>query len=189
MDLRTLMLAGLLVVALAGCGDDEPERADQPEPESSFGLAPPRAELRVVVATDREPPPDSLVKQQFDNLDCDAAPVTVAMTEPTASCDAEGVKYSLEPARVLDDIDSASAFDRTGVWVVTFELDLDEEVRRSLDRLADELATTEVRVAVVRDGSVLAAPEFETLVGGGALQIAGDFTEAEAQELAKRLAG
>lgn len=188
MDLRSLMLAGLLVAALAGCGDDEPERADQPRLESSVGPVTP-VELRVVLATDREPPPDSVVKQQFDNLDCDAAPVMVALAKPTAACDAEGVKYSLEASRTRADIDSASASDDTGAWAVTFELDLDADVRRALDDLTGELAAAQYRVAVLRDGRVLAAPEIEALVKGGALQISGDFTEAQAVAFARRLEG
>ncbi|MDP2772073.1 MAG: hypothetical protein Q8O61_00845 [Nocardioides sp.] len=188
MHTRSLMLAGLLVAALVGCGDDEPERADKPELESSFGPVFP-VRLRVVLATDREPAPDSQVLQQFDNLDCDAPPVPVGMNKPMAACDAEGVKYSLEPSRAFAHVESASASEDAGAWVVTFELDLVADARRTLEHLAAEVATTRLQVAVMRDGRVLAAPEVETLIRGGRAQVFGDFTEAQALAFAERLEG
>ena len=186
MDWRRLLLAGLVVAALAGCGDDKPERADQPELESSFGPVF-AVELRVVLATDREPPPDSVVKQQFDNLDCDVPSEPVGMDKPLAACDAEGVKYSLEPSETVADVHSASASEDSGAWVVTFELDLDDDASRSLEDLTAEVATTQLQVAVMRDGRVLAAPEVETLIRGGRVQVFGDFTEAQALAFADRL--
>ncbi|MDO9496437.1 MAG: hypothetical protein Q7J48_12105 [Nocardioides sp.] len=173
--------------ALAGCADDKPDRAEEPELSSSFGLAPPPAELRMVLATSLEPPPDSLVKQQFDDLDCGAPSETVKIKEPVAACDAEGVKYSLEPSVTLADVDSASASEDSGAWVVSLGLDLDDDARRTLENLTVGAATTHLQVAVMRDGRVLAAPEVETLIAGGRFQVSGDFTEAQAVAFADRL--
>lgn len=184
------LLAGLLVVGLgglAGCGDDESGRAEEPDVSSSVTSAAP-AELRVVLATDLEPPPDSLVKQQFDNLDCDAAPAEVAADEPLATCDDAGVKYSLEPARIVGGIESATAGIPEGqeAWVVT--LDLDAEATRTFADLTAELAVSRLQVAVVVDGRVVTAPLVQAPIADGRLQIAGDFTEESATALADRLA-
>lgn len=185
------LLAGLLVVGLGGlvgCGDDEPDRADEPDVSSSATLAPPPAELRVVLATDLEPAPDSLVKQQFDNLDCDASPAEAAADEPLATCDDAGVKYSLEPASIVGGIESASASIPEGqeTWVVT--LGLDAEATRTFADLTADLAVSRLQVAVVIDGRVVTAPMVQAPIADGRLQIAGDFTEESATALADRLA-
>lgn len=184
------LLVGALVVCLGGlvgCGDDEPDRAEEPDASSSVTPAAP-AELRVVLATDLEPPPDSLVKQQFDNLDCDAAPAEVAADEPLATCDDAGVKYSLEPARIVGGIESATAGIPEGqeAWVVT--LDLDAEATRTFADLTAELAVSRLQVAVVVDGRVVTAPLVQAPIADGRLQISGDFTEESATALADRLA-
>ncbi|MFA6577158.1 MAG: hypothetical protein WCS84_17170, partial [Nocardioides sp.] len=163
--------------------------ADRPQLESSFSRVSPVA-LRVVLATDREPPPDSQVLQQFDNLDCDAPPVPVGINKPMAACDDAGVKYSLEPARILGYVDSASAGIPSGSanWVVTLNLDLDDDASRTLADLTADLAVSHVRLAVVLRGRVLTAPEVEAPIRGGEFQITGNFSEEEAQALADRLA-
>ncbi|GEP34624.1 hypothetical protein NSZ01_23920 [Nocardioides szechwanensis] len=184
------LLAGVLAVCLgglAGCGDDEPDRAEAPDVSSSVAPASP-VELRVVLATDLEPPPDSQVLQQFDNLDCDAAPAEVAADEPLATCDDAGVKYSLEPARIVGGIESASAGIPEGkeAWVVT--LDLDAEATRTFADLTAELAVSRLQVAVVVDGRVVTAPLVQAPIADGRLQIAADLTEESATALADRLA-
>lgn len=192
------LLPGLLVVLLpallTGCGPDPVDTdvqdpAASPSPTASAPAAAAAVEIRVVLATDLAPAPDSEVKQQFDNLDC-ATPVRgAAADDPLAACDDEGVKYSLEPARIVGGIESATAGIPAGqpTWVVT--VDLDPAATEEFAELTAELVGTRRQLALVLDGRVLSAPTVQSPIQDGQLEIAGDFTEEQATALADRLAG
>jgi preprotein translocase subunit SecD len=177
--LGAVLAVGLPLAALVACGDEEPRT----EPDAS-GAA---VELRVVLATSEAPPPDSLVKQQLDALDCEAPPAGAAPEEPLAACDDDGVEYVLEPAAVVGGVESATASIPEGqvAWVVS--VDLDAPSTRAFAALSRELAGTPGRFAVVVDGRVLTAPTVDTPVTDGRLQLSGDYTEESATALADRL--
>jgi preprotein translocase subunit SecD len=200
MVLRPVLLTGLLVAALSGCGS-EPASTEVSEPPTSPASAessaspetPPPAsgspvEFRVVLATDLEPAPDSETLQQFDGLDCEAQPVPAPPDEPLPACDDEGVEYVLEPASIVGGVESASAGIPEGQvsWVVT--LDLDHEATRTFADVSSELAGTNRQFAIVLDGRVLSAPTVMSPIVDGRLQVSGNFTEESAQALADRLA-
>lgn len=197
--LRRCLLLSAVVALLSGCGPDPADTQvgdPDPSPTSSSSSSDPAApsgsgepvQLRVVVATSAAAPPDSVVQQQFDDLDCEAEPAPVTPAQPAAACDEEGVKYSLEPAAVVGGVASAVAGVPSGqvAWAVT--LDLEPAAARALDDLSAELAGTGRQLAVVLDGVVLTAPTVESRITGGQLQITGSFTEEQATALADRLA-
>ncbi|WP_309648439.1 SecDF P1 head subdomain-containing protein [Nocardioides sp.] len=191
MRLRPLVLGSLLVAVLAGCGDEPPAgrpQADRTPTSPSASTAPTAPlEVRAVIATSEAPAPDSLVKQQFDGLDCDAPPVALGVDQEGAACDDRGTKYSLGPAVVVGGVEDAQAGIAAGsdVWVVT--VDFETGASESLGDLSFELAATGGRLALVADGTVISAPTVETPITDGRLQLAGDFDEESATALAESL--
>ena len=184
-------LLAVLLVAPAGCGDDTAPATGDPAaggtPGSSTVSSTP-LEVRAVVATSAAPPPDSLVKQQFDALDCDAAQVPVPADEPGAVCDAEGTKYSLGPAVVVGGVEDATAGqtpDSGDTWVITVELE--PGAGQALEELTTELAPVAGRVALVVDAVVLSAPAVGTPITDGLLQVAGAYDEETATALAEAI--
>ncbi|WP_134740267.1 hypothetical protein [Nocardioides sp. 503] len=182
--LSAVLVAGVLVAGLAGCGDEEASPAPDPEREPTPSEV--AAELRMVVATSREAAPDSLVLQQFRELDCAAPPKVASPQEPTAACDAAGTKYSLEPAGVVGGVESAVASPDAGAGP-SVEVVLDAEASAALADLTD--GPPGRQVAVVLDGQVVAAPTVQEQLTDGRLQVVGGLTEASAQALADRLTG
>jgi len=194
MRLRAFVTVVVLAAALAGCGDEPtatptaPEGSPGTSPEGSPGtLTGAPLEIRDVIATSQAPAPDSLVKQQFDALDCAAPPVPVGIEEQGAACDADGTKYSLGPAVVLGGVETARAEmdTSTGLWVVT--VDLDTDATDSLGAMSAELAATGGRLALLVDSVVISAPTVEAPITNGSLQLAGDFDEERATALAAQL--
>ncbi|WP_193612396.1 SecDF P1 head subdomain-containing protein [Nocardioides lijunqiniae] len=177
------LAVGVLLAALAGCAEDQAGPAD--EPGTSEAAVP--VELRVVLATSREPAPDSLVLQQFRDLDCAAPPPAAAPEDPLAACDAGGTKYSLEPAAAVGGIESATAEadDGAGPYV---EVVLDDEAAAAFADLTAG-APGARQVALVLDGEVLAAPTVQQQVTDGRLQVVGGLTDDRAEALADRLTG
>lgn len=186
------MLALVLVGALAGCGEEGPGLepdvdASSSAPSSAPVSAPVSTQVRAVVATSAAPAPDSLVKQQFDGLDCAAAPVVLAPDAQGAACDDAGTKYSLGPAVVVGGIEDAEAAQAEGSqeWVVT--VDFATGASETLGDLSSELAATGGRLALLADGVVVGAPTVETPITDGLLQLAGDLDEESARDLAESL--
>lgn len=191
MDLRAVLLTGLLVTALSGCGSEPTEDAEVSDPSTSPAATETAApvEFRVVLATDTELAPDSEVLQQFEGLDCEAEPVPAPPEEPLPACDDEGTKYVLEPASIVGGVESATATLSPTVGAGVVEVDLDPEATATFGELSADLAGTMRQFAIVLDGRVLSAPTIETPILDGKLQISGDFTQETAEALAERLAG
>lgn len=191
MRLRPLVLGSLLVAVLAGCGDEPPTGRPEADPDptaASTSTAPGTPlEVREVVATSETPAPDSLVKQQFDALDCDAPAVALGVEEEGAACDDRGTKYSLAPAVVVGGVEAALAGIAAGtdLWVVSVQLETGAS--EALGELTSELSPIGGRLALVIDGVVISAPTVETPITDGRLQIAGDFDEQSATALAESL--
>ncbi len=180
MRLRPWALVAVLALALVGCAEEGPS------PTEPTGPAVPPSEVRAVIATSAAPAPDSLVKQQFDALDCKAAPVPVAADEQGAACDAEGTKYSLGPAVVVGGIESAQAGqDPSGLWVV--DVEFEAGASETLGDLTSELTATGGRVALLVAGVVISAPMVAAPITDGRLQISGDFDEEDVTTLADQL--
>ena len=66
-------------------------------------------------------------------------------------------------------------------------IDLDCEATKAFTELSRSLVGTGRQFAIVVDGSIVTAPTMDSLIVDGQLQISGDFTLPQAQDLARRL--
>lgn len=109
--------------------------------------------------------------------------------------DSNGIGYLVGPARATGAVfaNDARAEIFTGRWVVTVSLQSGEDgegVWNALTTLCfgrdDDCPTAQV--AIVLDGEVISAPVVqEAVFTGGSVQITGDFSEADARDLARIL--
>lgn len=157
-------LAGVLlgVLVLAGCVTREggtPE--DAGTPATPVELAVP-IELRPV-------------------LEAGSADPSVLVL-PTA--DGEQLTLS-EPILTLHELDAAEVTFQQNTWVLN--LDLDDADGRTFGEWT--AAHTGERLAMVADDEVLTAPLIQSAITGGELQIAGDYTQDEIQDLLDRITG
>ena len=146
------------------------------------------------------------LQRQFAELDCtDPEAVRQDLREPgaddpdkpLATCDEDGAeKLLLGPAEVLGtDVDTATASLQTntqgaatGGWVV--QLDFTGEGKRKFGDITRRLfAETgdRNRFAIVLDGLVVSAPTTNAVILNGNAEISGDFTQADATDLANVL--
>jgi preprotein translocase subunit SecD len=92
-----------------------------------------------------------------------------------------------DPILTIRRLDKAGiTFEETGgVWVLS--LDLDEDDGKAFgDWTTDH---TGERLAMVADDEVLMAPQIQSAITGGELQIAANYTKTEAQELLDTITG
>jgi preprotein translocase subunit SecD len=146
------------------------------------------------------------LQQRFAELDCsDPEAVRQSLREPgrddpkspIVTCDEEGVeKFILGPAEVLGtDVSGASAELQTnqqgvstGGWVV--QLDFTGDGRKKFADITRRLfseAGDRDRFAIVLDGLVVSAPTTNAVITGGNAEISGNFSQAEASDLANVL--
>ena len=127
-------------------------------------------------------------REQFEALDCATSPslTEVPAEEVQVSCDARELRYLLEPAALSTAVEEARVdVDESGSPLLT--LIVDDEAAAELGQVTQELADTGARLAVVVDGFVVRAIVVAAPIEGGVLQIPGAFTEAEADDLVRRL--
>ncbi|OMQ14616.1 protein-export membrane protein SecD, partial [Modestobacter sp. VKM Ac-2676] len=125
---------------------------------------------------------------EFATLTCDDQTTDVDRPDDfIAACGEDGaVKYLLGPS-VLEgtDVTDATAGTRagTGEWIVDLSLN-----NSGADAWA-EFTTANVgnSVAITLDGRVVSAPTINSAIVGGRTEISGNFTQAEATELANQL--
>ncbi|MGY1838579.1 MULTISPECIES: protein translocase subunit SecD [unclassified Modestobacter] len=125
---------------------------------------------------------------EFATLTCDGQTTDVDRPDDfIAACGEDGaVKYLLGPS-VLEgtDVTDATAGTRagTGEWIVDLSLN-----NSGADAWA-EYTTANVgnSVAITLDGRVVSAPTINSAIVGGRTEISGNFTQAEATELANQL--
>jgi preprotein translocase subunit SecD len=180
-----------LLLALAACrGTEDPGADAVPSPTRSASLSTP--ESSPTVDQPSEPVQIRLVVEagaDVGGIDCTADPAPSVATpadEPVTVCDRMGLAYRLEPAVIVGGVESASAeLPAGGDWAVTIELD--NAAAADFADLTDEIAGTGQQIAIVQGGLVITAPSIEGTITGGQLQIAGNFSEAEARQLAAAL--
>ena len=176
-------------VALHQLGGDEGGTVVDPG-TASTPPAPPEGpasfQVRVVGLTSAVPQPDDPEWQELASFTCPDSPSAAPADEAELACDAEGTKYLLGAAAVEDGVVDAEAVQGVG-WMVA--LQLDDDAAAELADLSRELVGSSTQVALVLDGEVLSAPTIDAVIDTGQLQLAGDFTEAEATALAARLRG
>jgi preprotein translocase subunit SecD len=129
---------------------------------------------------------------QMNEFDCPpggvAPDVEDVADEPLVTCDQDGAKYVLSPALIEGtQLDDASAtIPQQGVgWTV--QLDLNGDATGTLADISQAMFGQGSRFAIVLDGQVLSAPEFESAINDGNAQITGDFDQETAQSLANSL--
>ena len=159
-------LAGVLlgVLLLAGCVSREggtPE--DAGKPAEPVELAVP-IELRPVLETESADP--------------------TAIVLPTE----DGERLTLvEPILTIRELDAAEVkFEQNaGTWVLN--LDLDEADGKTFGDWTEEHVGE--RLAMVADEEVLMAPQIQSAITGGEIQIAGNYTQDEVQDLLDKITG
>lgn len=146
------------------------------------------------------------LQQRFAELDCaDPEAVRQSLREPglddpdvsVVTCDEEGAeKFILGPAEVLGtDVSGASAGLQTnsqgistGGWVV--QLDFTGDGKKKFGDITRRLFAEQGdlnRFAIVLDGLVVSAPTTNAVITNGQAEISGNFTQAEATDLANVL--
>lgn len=165
----------------SGTGTDRGTASQPPAPPAG----PAAFQVRVVGLTSTVPRPADPEWQELAAFTCPASPAAAPAAEAELACDAEGTKYLLGNAVVEGGVRDAQAIEGMSGWTVA--LQLDDTAAEALGELTRELAGSETQVALVLDGEVLSAPTINGVIDTGQLQLAGDFTEAEAEELAARL--
>ncbi|GAB2778453.1 hypothetical protein GCM10027020_35020 [Nocardioides salsibiostraticola] len=191
---------------LVGCSGDADEDPTVPSGSASVVEAPsegstpsaseaPRGpsevQFREVRASGLSSPGTTVLgefREQFEALDCAASPslAQIPAEEVQVSCDARELRYLLEPAVLATTVEEARVdVDESGSPLLT--LTLDDEAAAELGQVTQGLADTGARLAVVVDGFVVRAMVVAAPIEGGVLQIPGAFTEAEADDLVRRL--
>jgi preprotein translocase subunit SecD len=154
------------VLALAGCTSETtgaPAKDDSPSVGAVSLVVP--IEMRPVVEAGTSAPPDG------DEL---------------PGPDGELLTLG-EPMMVVEELDGAEIkFDQqVGTWALN--LDLTEEDGRTFgDWTADH---TGERLAMVIDGEVVVAPEIQSAITGGEVQITGQYTQSEVTDLLDKITG
>jgi preprotein translocase subunit SecD len=125
---------------------------------------------------------------EYATLTCDTTTTRVDRSEDyIAACSDDGTaKYLLGPA-VLEgtDVTNAAAGTRatTGEWIVT--LDLNNSGSEAWATFT--AANVGKAVGITLDGRVVSAPTINGAINGGQTEISGNFTQAEATDLANQL--
>jgi preprotein translocase subunit SecD len=102
--------------------------------------------------------------------------------------DDETTKYLLSPAAIEGtDLKDASAGIPQGGVAYQVNLTLGGDGKQVFADLSDAMAGTEQQFAVVLDGQVISAPNFEGRIPDGNAQISGNFTRTSAESLATSL--
>lgn len=195
MRLRVL-ICGVALLATAGCGgggdavdplptpsghpevspDDGNAGADGSGGGDGAGQAAGPVQLRVVAETD---PALAPVKCAVDPVPSVATPPD----EEVVVCDRLGLAYVLGPAVSVGGVESATAeLPEGGDWSVLIEFD--EQTADALADVTADLAESGRQLAIVHGGMVITAPSVQGAITGGRVQIAGTFSESEAEALA-----
>jgi preprotein translocase subunit SecD len=110
-----------------------------------------------------------------------------AAAPPDVLVDGDGVAYRL--AAGIGDFtrfdDVRAEMDPRGTWVVTIDLTAGDAA--VFERWTAE--NTGSQLAIVVDGEVVTAPVIQSAITGGSVQIAGNYTREEAEELAEAITG
>ena len=96
--------------------------------------------------------------------------------------------YLLSEADFIGGVESAAALRRERIDQWEVEIELDAEATDAFAELTADLVPDSAQVAIVVDDTVVSAPAVQTEVTDGVVRLAGDYTEAEAETLADRIA-
>jgi preprotein translocase subunit SecD len=109
--------------------------------------------------------------------------------KPLVTCDENGTKYLLSVAMVegtqLTDAGLRPPTQTSVEYAV--QLQFNDEGSDEFGRISDALYGTQRQFAIVLDGEVISAPTMNAPIHNGSAEITGQFTEAEARDLANSL--
>lgn len=167
-SLVAVLLAALLPAALlAGCVSRE---GGAPDGGGTTSASPASGPVDLAVPIELRP--------VLETTSTDPT-VTVLPTE-------EGEQLTLaEPMLTIRRLDGAEVRFENNTWVLNLDLD-DADGKAFADWTT---AHTGERLAMVADDKVLTAPQIQSPITGGELQIAGDFTQDEVRDLLDRITG
>jgi preprotein translocase subunit SecD len=171
-----VLLTAVAALALAGCTNEvtgEPGHADE-----------------VVTATELAVPIELCPVQETPTLppSTEPPPPPSPRPSPTVLPDPSGEQLALdEPIMTVRRLDTATVrYDQVSTaWVLELDLN-DEDTATFADWTA---AHTGERLAVVVDGEVVVAPQIQSAITGGIVQLSGNYTQDEARELLDRITG
>lgn len=182
--LRSLALAGAAGLALAACGTSGSSTAPGPAPTPSTTAT---ASASVTASHDAS----SVQLRQVTGTRVGKCAGAATQPDPSASaaiCDpSTGTTYLLAKADVVGGVlDAVASMPANQVaWSVT--VSFDPEASAQLARVTTQLAGSGQQLAMVVEGRVVSAPTVESPITGGRLTIAGTFTKASAESLARAL--
>ncbi|HEX6357764.1 SecDF P1 head subdomain-containing protein [Actinophytocola sp.] len=115
------------------------------------------------------------------------APPPTASPSPTELPDPSGEALTLaEPIMTIERLDRAEVMlDQSQQWVLSLDL-TDEDTATFAEWTADHVGE---RLAMVVDGEIIIAPEIQSAITGGAVQIAGNYTQDEIRDLLDKITG
>lgn len=175
-------LAGLvLVLVLAGCGEGAPDPATGDGPTAATGPAQ-GLQVRPVLGP-------------ADGLDCDPPfPGNVAGDEESQACDLDGEAFRLGPAAVVGGVERVTVSSLRGLGGPRgltgyrgLGIRLEQDAAAALLELVTTAASSDSRVAVVVDGTVLNTLDVAGTVGGRLLLVGVEASREQAREYAARL--
>lgn len=165
--IRPVLAALAVALVLTGCGEEAAEdvpTADGAPERSGAAFA-----IRPVIG-------------DADGTGCDPG---LAPEESGVLCDLDGLAIDVGPAGVVDGVVSARAVElREDAWGV--EIELDAAAAAALEQLTQEVASSDGRIAVIVAGEIVSAPTVAGVIGAGTVQVAGDWSEQVAADLAAR---
>lgn len=176
--MRFLLVVAALTLALTGCvsrvGGAPTDSSAPSDPFTTSGSSAPSR-------TRTAGPVDLVIPIEF-------RPVLTTGTPATTLPGEDGEELPLaEPIMTVDRLDQAEAKidEHTASWVLAFTL-TDEDARTFGEWTGDHIGE---RLAMVADDEVLTAPSIQGAITGGRLQITGDYTRSEAEDLLAKITG
>ena len=179
------------------------EEAGEPSEDAGESEAPVDDSKRVQQLLAWQDNPDAAAVRAYNAFTCPTGsdpdtiiPVDDVSNKPLVTCgfveDGEGggtwAKYLLS-ATVVEgtELKSASAGIPQGSVGWAVQLDIGGQGEDAFEEISRALYPTDKQFAIVLDGQVISAPGFESPITNGQAQITGDFSEAEANDLATSL--
>ncbi|MFI7678981.1 SecDF P1 head subdomain-containing protein [Actinophytocola sp. NPDC049390] len=165
--MRSLVAVLLATMVLAGCVSRE---GGTPDGDGTTATTPAAGPVDLAVPIELRPV-----------LETESADPTVIVL-PTE----DGERLTLaEPMLTIRRLDSAEVRFENNTWALILDLD-DADGQTFGDWTA---AHTGERLAMVADDEVIMAPQIQSAITGGEIQITGDYTQDEVQDLLDRITG
>ena len=170
---------------LAGCADDDPDGGDPPA-----GVP---VEVRRVVTSshlDGGCRASETACDAWADFRCPGEPRMIGggLLMACGTDDDADQPYLLGAAEIVGGVESAEAICRERIDQWEVEVVLDAEATEAFAELTAELVPTSAQLAIVVDEEVVSAPAVQTEITDGVVRLAGDYTQADAETLADRIA-